>query len=314
MRGRKIRPIVAVFVTAASIIVPAATAASDEILLTGGDRLVGEIIERTDDVVVLSHPVLGRLEVPVGAIVRIVSDGDDHEPGDPAVPAPAAPDAPPPPPAWTSRFRLGAGGSFGNTDTQTVQAAAAATRETDHARTTLDAAYYFGSSDGDRTDNRFSAGIEHDWLRPDSRWFSFASARYDFDEFQSWEHRLGGHAGVGYEAWSTERLDLRLRAGGGVVKELGSRDEDLRPEGLLGADLAWRITARQSLEVGTRFHPDLGDVGEFRAVSSVSWSWLVNDEAKMSLHTGVEHEYQSVVDPGNDHNDWRIVAGLQFDF
>ena len=153
MRGRKILPIVAVFVTAVSISVPAA--ASDEILLTGGDRLVGEIIERTGDVVVLSHPVLGRLEVPV---------------------------------------------------------------------------------------------------------------------------------------------------------------EDLRLEGLLGADLAWRITDRQSLEAWTRFHPDLGNASEFRAVSSISWSWLVNDEAKMSLHTGVEHEYQSVVDPGNDHNDWRIVAGLQFDF
>ncbi len=316
MRRRKIRSIVAVFVTAASIIVPAA--ASDEILLTGGDRLVGEIIERTGDVVVLSHPVLGRLEVPVGAIVRIVSDDkdDDRKPGDPVVPSPAAPDAPPPPapPAWTSRFRLGAGGSFGNTDTQTFNADATATRKRDDARTTLDAAYRFGSSDGDRTDNRFSAGIEHDWLRPDSRWFSFASARYDFDEFQSWEHRFGGHAGLGYEVWDTERLSLILRAGGGVVQELGSRDEDLRPEGLLGADLAWQMSARQSLEVGTRFHPDLADAPEFRTVSSISWSWLVNDEAKMSLHTGVEHEYQSVVDPGKDHNDWRIIAGLQFDF
>ena len=106
----------------------------------------------------------------------------------------------------------------------------------------------------------------------------------------------------------------RLDNVGGVVKELGSRNEDLRPEGLLGADLAWRIATRQSLEAGTRFHPDLGDATEFRTVSSISWSWLVNDEAKMSLHTGIEHEYQSVVDPGTDHNDWRIVAGLQFDF
>ena len=34
----------------------------------------------------------------------------------------------------------------------------------------------------------------------------------------------------------------------------------------------------------------------------------------MSLTLGLEHEYQSQIDPGRDHNDLRLIAGLQFDF
>ena len=44
------------------------------------------------------------------------------------------------------------------------------------------------------------------------------------------------------------------------------------------------------------------------------WSLLLDEKNRLSLNLSLQHEYQSIVDPGNDRNDFRVVAGLQFDF
>jgi putative salt-induced outer membrane protein YdiY len=287
---------------------------AEEIELKGGDRLTGTILERNNDRIVLDHDALGRLEIALDRVVSI-NDGGAGE-GPSASPAMLSDETETESDGkeWQSSFKLGLSSSFGNTDTQNLNAGIESFRESDADKTTLDAYYYYGAADGDRDTNKFTAGVRQDWFVPDSRWLYFAQGRYDYDEFQSWEHRLGAHGGVGYRLIEKDDLTLTLRGGAGVIKEFGSDDEDLRPEGLLGADLAWQISQRQTFTAATTIYPDLSEGGEFRAVSSAEWSAMVDEESSMSVFARLEHEYQSKVDPGFEKNDFRIIAGLQFDF
>jgi len=310
----RIRPVAAAL--CAALIMPVFAAYADELTLSSGDTLSGTVVERTGEVVVLDHSVLGRLEIPAGQIESMIVDGNAAAPADEA-PAQVEPEPEPeevPARQWKSHFDLAAGGAFGNTDTQNFRVGMVSVRETERNRTALDASYFYGASDGDRTDNRFTAGILHDWLFEDSPWLLFADARYDYDEFKSWEHRIGSHVGLGYELINKEAFKLNLRGGAGAIREFGSEDEDIRPELLAGLDFVWRISERQTLEGGTTIYPDLNDTGEFRAVSSLGWAVQLDPKSNMSLTAGLEHEYESQVDAGIDNHDLRVFAGMAFDF
>jgi putative salt-induced outer membrane protein YdiY len=296
---------------AAALTLSAVTAA-DEIELANGDRLVGTVLEQTDETILFSHESLGVMSVDV-ANVTVIRTADAEAAVVVEAPEVALP-APEDESAWKSNFDLGLGGSFGNTDTQSVRAAITSTRETDTMRTALDSSYFFGSTDGDRTENRFTAGLLNDWLIPGSPWFYFATARYDNDQFQSWNYRIGLHGGVGYQLIDEEDFRLALRGGAGATREFGSIDDDWRPEALFGADLEWDISETQSIVASTVIYPDLDDTGEFRTVSGVTWRAILDAESNMNFNLRFEHEHQSDVDPGIDKNDDRIAAGLGFDF
>ncbi|MHC5001843.1 MAG: DUF481 domain-containing protein [Planctomycetota bacterium] len=215
---------------------------------------------------------------------------------------------------WRSRFTLAAAGSFGNTDTQAINLGVSASREDEDDRTTFESRWFWGATDGDETENRFIAGLRQDWFIPDSKWFFFGQARYDYDSYQSWDQRFGAHGGVGYKWIEKDNYTNHLRVGAGFTKEWGSEDQDLKPEGLLGTDITWQITDKQKITVSSTLFPDFGDFGEYRWVTVADWSVLVDEQANMSISAGLYNEYNSEVDPDVKHNDLKVYAGLTFDF
>lgn len=289
------------------LLLAAPATAQDELELIGGDRLSGTIVEQTDEAIVLDHAALGRITIPREQLAgALAADAEDA-----AVEA-AAP--PPLPSDWISRFVLNGGASAGNSDTQNINVAVTSVRETEETITNLDASYYYGASNGDRDTNRLTTGIRNDWLLPDSRWFYFADGRFDLDEFQSWDYRVSGHLGIGYELINEEDLRLNLRTGAGAFKEFGSMNDDVQFEALIGLDVDWTINETQSLKADTTLYPSLSDTGEYRWVSNAGWFVLLDEEANMNFNVSLRHEYQSEVDPGRKHGDLYVTAGLAFDF
>lgn len=286
---------------------------AEDIHLVGGDVLSVEIIERHDDYIFTHHTALGRIEIEWSRIDSI-SDPNANTKDDRREILRLAALQDEPPKEWKSHFTLGAAGSFGNTDTQSVNLSINSVRERENEVLKLDLSYFLGMTDGDRTDNRLTAGARQDWLIPDSRWLYFAQGRYDFDEFQSWDYRLGAHGGFGYRWIDEEDFKTTLRAGAGVNKEFNSEDDGARPEALFGISLVWTIGERQSFDLESMIYPDLKETGEFRFVTTANWSLVVDEESNISLTAGVFHEHQSEVDPGIEKDDVKIFIGLQFDF
>ncbi len=317
----------------------------DVLILTNGDRISGTILKQTDEATVIEHPVLGALTVPadqissvfVGAAPQVEPAPEPEteaapEPGpetaaaEVAAPTPPAPEEPEPEDnagmfgtsflrGWNKGVELGFSGKSGNTEETDIFAAVFADFEDERDRWEFDARYFLSTSEGETTDNEFYASILKDWKYPNSPWFWFARARYDWDQFEDWRHRISAHMGPGYEIINTEELKWRARAGVGVLGEFGGEADDrVTPEGLAGTEVIWNISERQKLTAHATVFPDLGDVGRYRSLSGAEWSIKIDRADGLSLKFGIEHEYQSETDDDSDHNDFRYYGALVFDF
>lgn len=319
-------------------------AAADVIVLTTGEILRGKIVEQNGTALEFAHPILGNLEIQRGDVVdvrlgddadgtpqknTIQSDSDgvdstsasDTSVGDGAenvekdssdVAAPEEPAADVSP--WQATLEFGINGSEGNTQTIDGRAAFTLSRDLEHMRTQFDASWFYGQARGDRTTNRLTAGGRNDWKMPESRWFLFAQARYDFDEFQSWDYRASGGGGFGYELIKSDEFDLIARAGAGVKQEFGSDDESIVPEAILGLDASWRIAENQTFTAAATLHPNLEDINDYRLIMSADWSIVLDAARGIDFKLGVYDEYESMTDPGILNNDFKFYGTLVFRF
>ncbi len=299
----------------------AGAARAERITLSTGEVLTVEIIEQTDQGLTVAHPVLGQFTLGPDQYTAIAPDAPPAQtpPADeaPAAAEPAPPAQPPKPTGlfadWQGAFEAGFAASRGNSETLDLRLGLGAKKETDRNRWAADAAYYFSSDQGDTSKNEFTAGLLHDWLIPDSRWFYFAQGRYEFDELEAWEQRISGTAGVGYQWIDTDKLNVRFRAGAGGNYEFGDVDA-FTPEAQLGGELAWQINDTQSLEASTDYLPDLGDFPEARIRSAVGWKIKLDQFTGLSLKMGLENEYETQTQGDAEHNDLKVFSSLVYEF
>lgn len=323
----------------------------DELVLSTGETLRGCVTRQNEAVVTFVHPVLGTLELQRHQVLEIRHLAAPPAATQPATPvaatAPAAGPAPPEdsalaqavapttcptPPAleaavastrparltwwrgWKSRLEAGLTGNAGDNDELVTRTALQTKRNTDRLRTRGELLYYFSQSDGDMTENEFTAAAGNDWLMPSTPWFYFAESRYEYDELSDWNQRLAGDGGAGYAWFDTPQFHLDTRVGAGASKELAGSNDDLKPEGVLGADVCRKIAdGRQEIAATTRVFPDLADCGQWRARSSAEWRIKLAQVDGMSLKLGLEHEFESQSDRGQQY-DLKYFASLVYEF
>jgi len=301
---------------AAAIALLAATAHADKVRLKNGDVVTGEIVETTDAGVVLEHPALGKLAIAADQI-------DVQVDGDAALPAPPAP-APPPRPGlfgtsllagWKKQIQLGFNGSSGNSENQDLLTGIRGNYADETKRWQFDSGYFRSTSDGDETKNQAFAALLRDFLFTGTKYFAFASTRYDYDQFQDWDHRLNLAGGLGYSFIDRDKFDLRGRAGFGTTKTFGSPGDDKWvPEAVIGLETEWLPAERQKVTAYTTFYPSLSDGGEFRSLTGVDWSLLISDGLGLSLNLGLQNDYESDVPAGIENNDFLYRVALLYDF
>ncbi len=298
------------------VVMVVSIAQADTVQLITGETLTGKVISQADSKVQFQHPVLGTLTIPADKVANVTA----AQPAAPkAVPTPKPEPAPAPKPTgffadWDARLEVGLGFGDGNSQYLNFNTAFKAKKETKKDRWAFDAAYFLNESDGSRSKDEATIGLQKDWLLPDSPWFYFTNGRFDYDRFASYDQRVSGAGGVGYDWIKTDDLSVTLSAGLGATREFGSDNEDVKPEALLGAKGTWKITDNQTLAAKTTFYPDLGDVGEFRWVNSAEWLIKINQDDGISFKLGAEHEHNSEVDAGVKKNDLKVYAALVWDF
>lgn len=322
---------------------------ADTVTLTNGDALSGQIVERTDAQVVLDHAVLGRLTLPAGQVASVTSEqeappavaaqvtgrsaGATETPPTPAAEQPAGTVAPaaaavaqepaPPPPGWfgTSLFRgwkttLAAGfsGAAGNSVNQSVNAQFKMTYEDADDRIAWDNTYFLKNEGDTRSQNEFKSELVRDWLIPDSKWFYFANAAYQYDDLESWQHRTSGFGGVGYTWVKNDDFEFLTRFGAGLTYEFGEVQE-LTPEALIGAVVVkWKIADNQTLSASNTLIPSFSHLGEYRNTSSLEWKLAVDKDSGMSVKLGLENEYESEPEGDDRHNDLKYYGAIVWDF
>lgn len=213
---------------------------------------------------------------------------------------------------WQSKFTLGGSTQNGNTKAASLNADFISKRATKKHQTVLSAQYAYGRNEGKTNANNSFIQGQHDWLFS-GPWSLFGRVRGDYDRFNSWEYRAGGHAGIGYFFYRSDTFTLSSKVGFGATRNFRPQS-DWMPEALIGAEMDWSINALQKLRAYANYYPNLDDKGEFRLINGITWTYQLKEKSPFSLSIALLHEHQSVIQPGRQKNDFRTVLGLSYAF
>lgn len=289
---------------------------ADILTLSNGETLDVSIVDRTSKSVHVIHPILGELHIATENIQSIEESATRGVVGSPK--EEGAPELQNDEPAWNQTIKLGAGYQAGQTNNVDISTSYHADKTVNEHETVFDLSYRFAKTDSTRNANRFSGAWGNKWFQSDSKWDFFTNVQFDWAEFQSWDQRILGDLGVGYEIYNLENeketIKLTSRFGSGIRKEFQSENDSVIPEGLLGLALDWRLQNDQTLIADTTWFPDFENFSNYRIVTKASWNIKIDKANNLDFSIGVHHEYDSVVDVDVNNTYLHLTAGISYSF
>ncbi len=294
-------------------------AANVTVTLKNGDVLHGELRRETTEDILLKHPVLGEMVLPrVDVREFVVGEGTPPRKAPPAKPETTIASVPDTGLLgsgwlmdWRRRLEAGISGAAGQSSNQQAHIGFMADFENPEVRWQQRARYFRAQSDGRETANSVTFSLNRDDLLPGSPRFRFAGGQFDRDTFQAWRNRLALNGGLGFQVAATERYRLLTRGGVGATYIWGGpKGEEIAPELLLGFDMAWKVSSRQSVNLSNALYPSLKEGGEFRNVTTFDWIINLDKEVGLGLKLGVNNEHESRPEDGGDRNDFKYTSSL----
>lgn len=214
--------------------------------------------------------------------------------------------------SWLGNLQAALAGINSDNDELNLRAAGAITRLTRTDKWASSFEYFLSLVNSETTDNNLLVTSVYDLYLLPSDWLVFAKLQYQYDQYQSWEHRLSGYGGLGHRIFHEHPLALTLKGGFGATHEFSGSRETI-PEAYAEAALAWWIDERQTIEASINIAPDLTDFGSYRVLARLDWIFRLDDQG-MAIVGGLREEYQSTVPPGSTKNDLRYYLGIRYDF
>ena len=256
--------------------------------LVDGSVLIGTVQSVDGDETVISTALFENVRLASGDIASIRNTAE------PEVEPPAEPT---PDVVWSGNLSLGFNGSTGNTETESLRLGAEVKRSLRKEEVFTGRVFYtLRREDGDNTENRLDALLRNEWLLPESRWLIFAQLQAEVDQFQDYDVRLRGTAGVGYRFIDNDTTLLIGRIGAGAAYDIGGEnDGDAVPEGFAGYEFSHKFNDDVSFTSSGEIYPSLEDAGEFRSFVRGALNVALSDEGNLSLSLGAEHRYESDV-------------------
>jgi putative salt-induced outer membrane protein YdiY len=284
------------------LLVVSAGASGETFELVDGTRLSGEVLERTDErlVVELAPPLAGRVEIPLDQI---------------------APEAPASPglfgtsflAGWKREVNLGVNGSEGNTVNANARFGLDFGYEDEDKRWSVTQSYLYKSDDNDTTDHNAAFELQRDWLLPGSRWFVRAQYRWKWDDFKAWKHRLTAAGGPGYDLVKREAFQLRGLVGPALTRDFGDVNE-WRSEGVVALETVWDLNETMSFNIHNAFFAEFTDLGQYRDLTGAALTISLAERPQLSLKLGVDSEYESNPEDGDKANDLTYYGTLGLGF
>lgn len=214
---------------------------------------------------------------------------------------------------WSGSFDAMLSGSGGNTDTELFRSSLNLRRKDEDVVDTYTFIYELARTDGTKQKDNFFAKARREFDIEDSEWRAFFQGTAELDEFKDWTYRVAAHAGVARPLIDEDDEELSVRLGAGFSKEVGSDDDEVKPEGLVGASYRKELTETSTFTAEVDVYPELDDLGEWRAVAGAFYEALLTDEpddSPWTFKSGVSTNYDST--PGDDFKkaDYAYYAGV----
>jgi len=301
-----------------------------EVTLANGDVLIGRLISRDDDSVILEHPLIGPISIPALTVESVAPgpegrtgeapppEGEQAEGGEaPDAEADAEEEVAPEEEAGEWEFAIDAGvnGASGNTDDFNARLRFGSTLTSERNEFDAYALYLYSEENDVETKNRAELSARNDFLFKDSPWRLFIRGLVEFDEQRAYDVRISGNAGVAYEFVDTERLTWIGRLGVGASQEFGSENDDITPELFIGTDVRYQVDDRQTLRASAEYFPSLENfTDDYRVRALAAYELQLDQKGNLFLQAGVENRYDNVVEGDVENNDFEYFVTLSYRF
>jgi len=254
MRGKR----VSFFLAALSVLLVFGQASADEVWLKNGDRLTGKVVSLDSGLLVFKTSYAGDLSIKWEEVTNLKTDepvkvvlGDETTAQGPVTPGeagkvrvkaeqvaePVTVDLanvkvinPKPPLSTTLRISVGATRNSGNTDSQNFYGQVDFIARTAMNRFSVGGNYQRSEEDNVKTADNAMAYIKYDHFLTE-KWYLYANATGQQDEFQDLNLRATLGVGAGYQFFESERTNLSLEGGLSYVNE----DFDTAPDNTYAA-------------------------------------------------------------------------------
>ncbi len=322
-----------------------------QLQLPNGDRLTGEILERSEGVIRFRSPILGEISVPeAGTTVIPAAPVADSQPtpeslaglppappeetppapapaaavaASAAAPDPAAPDAPKasvaaPRPPWKGSLELGFIQQSGRQEKVDFTIRATANRKIARDSYLANARLLYSEQSGRTSSNRYDGSFR--WRRDLSAGiFGQAITSYMTDSLKRIEHNIEQNVGLGYRI--LDRRSHVVNVGLGATGQY-RQDEGLGPEtNLLGEvfeDYTYRVNERFTLTQDARFQ--LASPSRQRPIDGKTYKVRFNSALqgkvtdRVSINLRFEYEFDTSIANPDARTDQRITSSLGYAF
>lgn len=210
---------------------------------------------------------------------------------------------------WKSSAELGYVATSGNTDTETLNAKAAASTERDVWRHSVEVTALNASDSGNTTARRFTLGGQSDYkLAAPS--YLFVMASYEDDKFSGYDYRMTESIGYGRRVIDDSDLKLDLEIGPGARQskpESGSSDNEgmIRAAGKLNWEVSETSKFAETLTI---------EAGEDATITKSVTSLTSQIEGNLSMKLSFTYKNTSEVPVGVDDTDTETAVTLVYSF
>jgi len=211
---------------------------------------------------------------------------------------------------WTGSGELGLVFARGNTDTETLNTELKLQYTRERWTNASRLSYLKSESDGDLEAERLVFDNKTDYTLSDVSYLT-GVARYDRDEFSSFEFQTSLAVGYGRKLIDTERQAFSVEIGPGVryseIRDTGETETDLIARG--GAD--YRLQISETAEVTNRSLIESGSSNTFLENET---ALTVSINAALALKTGFLVRHNTEVEPGREKTDYLSTVNLVYSF
>lgn len=197
------------------------------------------------------------------------------------------------PTPWDIGFELGINGAEGINEALSFRTGGHLKRETDNWKFDNTLVYNKNTANGLETQNNALLDVRVDRKLADSPWSLYFMNQELYDEFQAFDLRVSGNAGIGFQLIDTEHLDLVSRFGAGASREFGGPEDNTAYEALFGLEYDHEITKTQRLYAKADYFPEWEDFSRYRVVTDIGWEIDLDRPGNMSLKFSVIDRYDS---------------------
>lgn len=314
-------------------IIGAAVSHADQLRLSNGDVITGELVSHEDGVIRFNSPVLGTLELNEAA-ASIVTEASKETPaasgGTPSPAASTGADEGKKSKAaskWLSKVDVGFNWQNGSKDKQDVSVRFESRRKFDKSDLRFQTRYLLSKTNGTTSADSLDAGLR--WRRDfNERWFSQTNTTYYDDGVREIDLNVDQNVGFGYRLLTSDRAKANFGAGVTVqYRHASGIDEGVAKFGEFFQDLVWRFHERFefSQEASALFSPDERPLGlpssGMRVSTGVSNYRLIFESVlrgqlteTMTVNLRYEYKFDNAIANRDARADQRITTGLGYAF